>query len=166
MSSQKVAMDVDPSTSNPSTSSDLMKLIDDANHITAVPETEQWTVRDGQMAWPCSTRTIAGAETSMLRTPSTHVKNSAWTCTCRMLATLWPKLMRDLESKASTRTTRHSRTGQRAYEKPSRRRRPRLRASATGSIVETRGSATSRMRLRLLNDLHRQCQRQHRRHSL
>jgi hypothetical protein len=42
MSSRKEVMDVDASTSMPSTSSmDLMKLIDDANHATAVPETEQ-----------------------------------------------------------------------------------------------------------------------------
>jgi hypothetical protein len=42
-------MDVDPTTSNPSNSSmDLMKMIDNANRATAVPETEQWTIR----GWP------------------------------------------------------------------------------------------------------------------
>jgi hypothetical protein len=47
MNPRKEAMDVNASTSiPPSTSStDLMKLIDDANHVTAVPEMEQWTVR-------------------------------------------------------------------------------------------------------------------------
>jgi hypothetical protein len=41
-------MDVDLSTCKPSTSSDLMKLIDDANHVTTVLEAEQWTIR----GWP------------------------------------------------------------------------------------------------------------------
>jgi hypothetical protein len=42
-------MDVDASTFIPSTSSmDLMKLIDDTNRATAVPEMEQWTIR----GWP------------------------------------------------------------------------------------------------------------------
>jgi hypothetical protein len=48
MTSRKEAMDVDPSTSQPSTSSDLMKLIDNANRVTTVPETEKWTIR----GWP------------------------------------------------------------------------------------------------------------------
>jgi hypothetical protein len=46
MSSRKEAMDVDPTTSTPSDSSiDLMRMIDDANRATAVPEKEQWTIR-------------------------------------------------------------------------------------------------------------------------
>jgi hypothetical protein len=46
MSPQKEAMDIDPLMSIPSTSSiDVMKLIDNKNHITTVQETEQWTVR-------------------------------------------------------------------------------------------------------------------------
>jgi hypothetical protein len=48
MSSRKEAMDVDLSTSKPSTSSDLMRLIDNANRVTAAPESEQWTIR----GWP------------------------------------------------------------------------------------------------------------------
>jgi hypothetical protein len=48
MSPSKEAMDVDPSMSKPSTSSDLMKLIDDVNRVAAVPKTGQWTVR----GWP------------------------------------------------------------------------------------------------------------------
>jgi hypothetical protein len=49
MSSQKEAMDVNVSTSMRSTSTmDLMKLIDDANCTTTVPDLEQWTVR----GWP------------------------------------------------------------------------------------------------------------------
>jgi hypothetical protein len=42
-------MDVDASTSTPSSSSmDLIKLIDNVNRATAVPEMEQWTIR----GWP------------------------------------------------------------------------------------------------------------------
>jgi hypothetical protein len=48
MTSRKEAMDVDPSTSKPSTSSDLMKLIGDTIRVTAVPPPEQWTIR----RWP------------------------------------------------------------------------------------------------------------------
>jgi hypothetical protein len=48
MTSRKEAMDVDPLMSKPSTSSDLMRLIDDANRVTTVPEMEQWTIR----GWP------------------------------------------------------------------------------------------------------------------
>jgi hypothetical protein len=98
-------MDVDLSTSNPSTSSDLMTLIDDANRVTAVPETEQWTVR----GWPngmamfhkddcrCCNDYIAHAiRTCKEQHIDLHMQDVGDTVT-----TAWLKLMRDLESEAS-----------------------------------------------------------------
>jgi hypothetical protein len=56
---------------------DLLKLIDDANRTTTVPETEKWsvTVEDGQKAWQCSTRTIDSVATNTLHTQSVPVKS-------------------------------------------------------------------------------------------
>jgi hypothetical protein len=106
MSSRKEAMDVDPSTSNPSTSSDLMKLIDDANRVTTVPETEQWTVR----GWPNG---MAIFHKENCRCCNEYIAHAIRACKEQhvdlhmqdvgdAVTTAWPKLMRDLESEAST----------------------------------------------------------------
>jgi hypothetical protein len=108
MSSRKEAMDVDALTSTPSNSSmDLMKMIDDANCTTAVPETEQWTIR----GWPkclamfhknncrcCNeyiAHTINACKEQGINLPIQAVGNA--------VTTAWPALMRDLESEARAR---------------------------------------------------------------
>jgi hypothetical protein len=99
-------MDIDPSTSNPSTSSNLMKVIDDANCATAVPETEQWTVQ----GWPhgmamfhkddcrCCNKYVAHAiRACKEQRVDLHMQDVGDAVTMA-----WPKLMRDLESEVST----------------------------------------------------------------
>src|SRR3981189_3207855 len=101
-------MDVDPSTSKPSTSSDLMKLIDDANRVTAVPETEQWTIR----GWP---KGLAMFHKNDCRCCNEYVAHAIRACKDESLtlprqavgdavATAWPELMRDLERIAEQRS--------------------------------------------------------------
>jgi hypothetical protein len=98
-------MDVDPSMSNPSTSSDLMKLIDDANRVTAIPETKQWTVRG------CPNG-MAMFHKDNCRCCNGYVAHAI--CACKeqhvdlhmqdvgdAVTMAWPKLMCDLESEAS-----------------------------------------------------------------
>jgi hypothetical protein len=106
MSTQKEAMDVDLSMSNPSTSSGLMKLIDDTNHVTIVPETEQWTVR----GWPNG---MAMFHKNNCRCCNNYVAHTISACKDQhvdlhiqdvgdAMATVWPIPMRNLESEAST----------------------------------------------------------------
>jgi hypothetical protein len=74
MTPPKEAMDVHLSTSKPSTSSDLMKLIDDANRV------RKWNSGQseaGRKAWQCSIRTVAGVATAALRTPSEPARTRA-----------------------------------------------------------------------------------------
>jgi hypothetical protein len=99
-------MDINTLTPIPSTSStDLMKLIDDANRATTGPETEQWTVR----GWPNG---MAMFHKNNCRCCNDYVAHAI--CPCQeqhvdlhmqdvddAVTTAWPKLMRDLESKAS-----------------------------------------------------------------
>jgi hypothetical protein len=108
MTSRKEAMDVDPSPSKPSTSSDLMKLIDDANRITSVPEAEQWTIR----GWPkgmamfhknncqCCNKYIAHT----VQACQDEGMNLPWQAIGDAVTTAWPELMRDLERNAEERT--------------------------------------------------------------
>jgi hypothetical protein len=108
MSSRKEAMDVDRSTSKPSTSSDLMKLIDDANRVTTVPETEQWTIR----SWPkglamfhknncwCCNEYVAHT-VHACKDEGMHL---AWQAIGNAVTTVWPELMRRLERIAEERT--------------------------------------------------------------
>jgi hypothetical protein len=94
-------MDINPSTSKPSTSSDLMKLIDDANRITAVPETEQWTVRgwlkgmamfhknNCQCCNEYVAHTVRACKEEGMNLPRQAIGYT--------ITTAWPELMRDLE---------------------------------------------------------------------
>jgi hypothetical protein len=109
MNPRKEAMDIDQSTSAPSTSSDLMKLIDDANRVAAVPKTEQWTIR----GWPkgmamfhmnncqcCNeyaAHTVRACKDEGMNLPRQAVGDA--------ITTAWPELMRDLERNAEARTS-------------------------------------------------------------
>jgi hypothetical protein len=108
MSSRKEAMEVDLSTSKPSTSSDLMKLIDDANHITTVPETEQWTIR----GWP---KGLAMFHKNNCQCCNEYIAHTVHACKDEgmhlprqavgdAVTTAWPELMGDLERIAEERT--------------------------------------------------------------
>jgi hypothetical protein len=101
-------MDVDPSTSKPSTSSDLMKLIDNANCVTAIPETEQWTVR----GWP---KGMAMFHKNNSQCCNEYVAHTVRPCKDEgmnlprqaigdAITTAWLELMRDLERNAEERT--------------------------------------------------------------
>ena len=107
MPSHKEAMDVDPSTSKPSTSSDLMRLIDDANRVVAVPETGQWAVR----GWP---KGMAMFHTNNCQCCNEYVAHTVKACKDGginlprqeigdAITTAWPELMRDLERNAEAR---------------------------------------------------------------
>jgi hypothetical protein len=108
MSSRKEAMDVDPSTSKPSTSSDLMKLIDNANHVTTVPEAEQWTIR----GW---SKGLAMFHKNNCRWGSEYIVHAVHACkdegmnlprqvVGNAVAMAWPELMHDLERHAEEKT--------------------------------------------------------------
>jgi hypothetical protein len=100
-------MDVDVLTPIPSTSStDLMKLIDDANCATAVPEKEQWSVR----GWPhgmamfhknncqcCNDYVVHAIRACKEQSVDLHMQDVG-----DAITTAWLKLMRDLESEASS----------------------------------------------------------------
>jgi len=101
-------MDVDPATSKPSASSDLMKLIDDANRVTTVPETEQWTIR----GWP---KGLAMFHKNDCRCCNDYVAHAIRACKDEgmtlprqavgdAVTTAWPELMRDLERHAEEKT--------------------------------------------------------------
>jgi molecular chaperone GrpE (heat shock protein) len=108
MASRKEAMDVDLSTSKPSTSLDLMKLIDNANRVTTVPETDQWTIR----GWPkglamfhknncqcCNeyvVHTVRACKDEGMHLPQQAIGNA--------VTTAWPELMRDLKRISEERT--------------------------------------------------------------
>jgi hypothetical protein len=105
MSSQKEAMDVDPTTSAPSdASNDLMQMIDDANHAAAVPEKEQWTIR----GWPkglalfhknkcqCCNDYVA----HMIKACKEQGMNLPTQAIGDAVTTAWPLIMRDLEDEA------------------------------------------------------------------
>jgi hypothetical protein len=111
MSSRKEAMDVDPMTFTPSDSStDLMRMIDDANRAGTVPEKEQWTIR----GWPkglalfhknkcqcCNdyvAHTIKACKEQGMDLPTQAVGDA--------VTTAWPLLMRDLEDEARERALR------------------------------------------------------------
>jgi hypothetical protein len=111
MSSQKEAMDVDPTTSIPSDSStDMMRMIDDANRAATVPEKEQWTIR----GWPkglalfhknkcqcCNdyvAHTIKACKEQGMDLPIQAIGDS--------ITKAWPILMRDLEDEAWERALR------------------------------------------------------------
>jgi hypothetical protein len=108
MSSRKEAMDVDTSMPIPSTSSmDLMRLIDDTNHATTVPETEQWTIR----GWP---KGMAMFHKNNCQCCNDYVAHTVRTCKEQgmnlpiqavgdTVTTAWPTLMRDLEDEARAR---------------------------------------------------------------
>jgi TT viral ORF2-like len=95
------------STSIPSTSSmDLMRLIDDTNCAAAVLETELWTVR----GW---LNGIAMFHKNNCRCCNNYVAHAIHTCkeqsvdlpmqdVSDAITTVWPKLMRDLESEGSS----------------------------------------------------------------
>jgi hypothetical protein len=109
MSSRKEAMDVDASTSVPSSSAmDLMKMIDDANRATAEPETDQWTVR----GWP---KGLALFHTNSCRCCNEYVAHAINACKepgfelplqaiGDAVTMAWPGLMCDLENAARERT--------------------------------------------------------------
>jgi hypothetical protein len=101
-------MDVNLTTSTPSNSSmDLMKMIDDANRATTVPETEQWTIR----GWPkglalfhknkcqcCNNyvaHTIQACKEQGMNLPTQAVGDT--------VTKVWLMLMRDLEDEARER---------------------------------------------------------------
>jgi hypothetical protein len=99
-------MDVDPSMSNPSTSSGLMKLIDDANHVTAVPEMEQWAVRGWlngmamfhkDKCWCCNDYVVHAISACKEQRVDLHMQDVG-----DAMTTAWVKLMRDLKNEAST----------------------------------------------------------------
>jgi hypothetical protein len=108
MTSHKDAMDVDPLTSKPSTSSDLMRLIDDANHVTTVPEAEQWTIRgwpkglamfhknDGRCCNEYVVHTVRACKDEGMNLPRQAIDDA--------ITTAWPELMRDLERNTEERT--------------------------------------------------------------
>jgi hypothetical protein len=101
-------MDVDPLTSKPSTSSDLMKLIDDANRVTTVPETDQWTIRGSPKGLAMFHRnncqccneyiahTVCACNDEGMHLPQQAIGNA--------VTTAWPELMRDLKRIAEERT--------------------------------------------------------------
>jgi hypothetical protein len=101
-------MDFDPSTSKPSTSSDLTKLIDDANRVTTVLEVEQWTIR----GWPkglamfhknncqCCKEYVAHT----IRACKDEGMHLPWQAIGDAVTTAWPELMRDLERITEERT--------------------------------------------------------------
>jgi hypothetical protein len=94
--------------SKPSTSSDLMKLIDDANRVTTVPEAEQWTIR----GWP---KGLAMFHKNDCRCCNEYVAHAVRACKNEGMnlprqavghgvVTAWPELMRDLERHAEEKT--------------------------------------------------------------
>jgi hypothetical protein len=104
-------MDVDPTMSAPSDSStDVMRMMDDANRATTVPEKEQWTIR----GWPkglalfhknkcqcCNdyiAHTIKACKEQGMDLPIQAVGNT--------VTTAWPILMRDIEDEAQERALR------------------------------------------------------------
>jgi hypothetical protein len=108
MSSRKDAMEIDMSTPITSTSSkDLMRLIDDTNRATTVPETEQWTIR----GWPkgmamfhknncqcCNNyiaHTVRACKEQGMNLPIQAVSDA--------VTTAWPTLMQDLKDEARAR---------------------------------------------------------------
>jgi hypothetical protein len=108
MSSRKEAMDVDPTMSTPSNSSmDLMKMINDANRATTVPETEQWTIR----GWP---KGLALLHKNKCQCCNDYVAHTIKACKEQgmnlpiqvvgdAVTKVWPMLMRDLEDEARER---------------------------------------------------------------
>jgi hypothetical protein len=108
MSSRKEAMEVDPTTSTPSNSSmDLMKMIDDTDHTTTVPETEQWTIR----GWP---KGLALFHKNKCQCCNNYVAHTIKACkeqgmtlpiqaVSDAVTKVWPVLMRDLEDEAQER---------------------------------------------------------------
>jgi molecular chaperone GrpE (heat shock protein) len=102
-------MDIDTSTSIPSTSStDLMKLIDDANRVTAVPETEQWTVRGWLKGMAMFHKNICQScdkyVVHTVRAYKDKGTNLPRQAIGDAVTTAWPELMRDLERNARERT--------------------------------------------------------------
>jgi hypothetical protein len=105
MSSRKEAMDVNPTMSRPSNSSmDLMKMIDDANRATAVPETEKWTIR----GWP---KGLEMFHKNNCRCCNEYVAHAIHACKEQgvnlpieavgdTVTKAWPMLMRDLKAEA------------------------------------------------------------------
>jgi hypothetical protein len=111
MSSRKEAMDVDPTTSAPSDSStDVMRMIDDATRAATVLEKEPWTIR----GWPkgldlfpknkcqcCNdyiAHTIKACKEQGMDLPTQAVGDA--------VTTAWLLLMRDLEDEARERALR------------------------------------------------------------
>jgi hypothetical protein len=85
-----------------------MKLIDDANRVTTVPEAEQWTIR----GWP---KGLAMFHKNDCRCCNEYVAHAVRACKDEGLnlprqavgnavATAWPELMRDLERHAEEKT--------------------------------------------------------------
>jgi hypothetical protein len=167
MSSHKEAMDVDASTSMPSTSSmDLMKLIDGANRATTVPETEQWTIR----GWP---KGMAMFHKNNCRCCNDYISHTI--CTCKeqginlpiqavsdAVTMAWPTLMQDLENEARARALEDYKY----LVDDAASVKAELKASQTvltskRSRVErgTRRSVISRTRSRPSNGLNRWCRR-------
>jgi hypothetical protein len=111
MSSRKEAMDVYPTMSIPSDSStDVMKMIDDANHATTVPEKEQWTIR----GWP---KGLALFHKNKCQCCNDYVAHTIKACKEQgmdlpiqvigdAVTKAWPILMRDLEDEARERALR------------------------------------------------------------
>jgi hypothetical protein len=113
MSSRKEAMDVDPPTAAPSDSStDLMRMIDDANPAATVPEKEQWTIR----GWA---KGLALFHKNKCQCCNDYVAHTIKACKEQgmdmdlptqavgdAVTTVWPLLMRDLEDEARERALR------------------------------------------------------------
>jgi hypothetical protein len=158
-------MDVHLLTSNPSTSSDLMKLIDDANCITAVPEMEQWTVR----GWP---NRMAMFHKDNCRCCNDYVAHAIRTCKEQhvdlhmqdvgdTVTTAWPKLMHDLESEASASALAdYKALVDKAASLCAALKMSQSMLTSERTRIDCRDKticATSKMRSRLLTVLHRQC---------
>jgi hypothetical protein len=105
MSSRKEAMDVDTSMPITSTSSmNLMRLIDDTNCATTVPEMEQWTIRgwlkgmamfhenNCQCCNDYIAHTVHACKEKGINLPIQAVGDA--------VTTAWPALMRDLKDEA------------------------------------------------------------------